>query len=234
VLTEALKSDVRDVVIYFSDGLANGYDDIDRITFQPRLYGVSPATGSAGGTLITVTGSGFGVDDDPESWPLQGREGNGWEEICDEVKIVAFGKLTCLTKAIELRPRSLRLKNKPRCENAQNENACDFEQTFETSPIISSVSMQGTESFIFTGERFPTQGYTAYGMFKKSQAAGIINSGQSATVVFPYGIPVAEVAEKPKLVFVNADDGSELTAHWNDTVQALENSLSVQESTSGL
>ena len=45
---------------------------------------------------------------------------------------------------------------------------------------------------------------------------------------------MAEVAEKPKLIFVNAEDGSELVAHWNDTVQALENSFSVRESTSGL
>ena len=110
VLTGTPRWSVRDIVIYFSDGLASGYGGIGRLSFRPRLYEVSPAIGSAGGTLVTVTGSGFGVDDDPATWPLQGRIGGRWVDLCTEAKIVAPGKLTCLTKAMEMRPRFLRLE----------------------------------------------------------------------------------------------------------------------------
>ena len=133
-----------------------------------------------------------------------------------------------------MRPRSLRLRNKPKCENISDPEACNFEQKLETSPVVTSVEMQGLDTFVFTGDRFPTEGYSVYGRFKKSRAGGILNSGQSATIVFPQGVPVAEEPERPTLVFVNNNDGSELVAHSNDTVEAIENSFTARESTANL
>jgi len=51
-----------DVKIYFADGLPAGYADFSSITVTPTLVSVSPQTGSSGGTLLTVTGTGFGVN----------------------------------------------------------------------------------------------------------------------------------------------------------------------------
>ena len=52
----------EDIQIYFTDGLPTGYADVNSVTVTPSLVSVSPSSGSFGGTLITVTGTGFGVD----------------------------------------------------------------------------------------------------------------------------------------------------------------------------
>jgi hypothetical protein len=62
-----------DVVVYFADGLPSGLEELPRLSFEPRIFSVSPATGSAGGTLLTVTGSGFGVNDNADGISLQAR-----------------------------------------------------------------------------------------------------------------------------------------------------------------
>ena len=48
--------------VYFPDGLPTGYDSFNSATIAPTLVSISPSSGSAGGSLITVTGTGFGVD----------------------------------------------------------------------------------------------------------------------------------------------------------------------------
>lgn len=48
------------VTIYFPDGLPAGYDTITSFSVTPKLVSIFPAVGSGGGTLLTVTGTGFG------------------------------------------------------------------------------------------------------------------------------------------------------------------------------
>ena len=97
-LIDILDQDSADVQIYFDDGLPTGYTDFTSISVEPTLVSISPSSGSSGGTLLTVSGTGFGTA--TESLNLvQSSTGT---EICDEVKISGYGSFTCLTKAMEI------------------------------------------------------------------------------------------------------------------------------------
>jgi hypothetical protein len=61
-VTEALDSSSKNVRVYFADGLATGSEAYTSADITPTLVSVSPSTGSSGGTLLTVTGTGFGVN----------------------------------------------------------------------------------------------------------------------------------------------------------------------------
>jgi len=57
---------INDVVtsnikVYTSQGLPAGSDIIHTLEFTPSLLSISPLTGSAGGSIITVDGTGFGT-----------------------------------------------------------------------------------------------------------------------------------------------------------------------------
>jgi len=49
-----------DVQVYTSEGLPTGADIAHQLDFEPAVFSISPAVGSAGGSLIHVVGSGFG------------------------------------------------------------------------------------------------------------------------------------------------------------------------------
>ena len=84
--------------VYFSDGLPTGYDSFESATIAPTLVSISPSSGSSGGSLITVTGTGFGVD--TQDVNLQHTATNS--EICSEVTVTGYGSFTCLTKVMEI------------------------------------------------------------------------------------------------------------------------------------
>jgi hypothetical protein len=72
----------------------------------PTLVSVSPSSGSSGGTLLTVTGTGFGVNTSGVNL-VQVSTG---EEICQSVTVSAYGTFTCLTKAMEITSEALEIK----------------------------------------------------------------------------------------------------------------------------
>ena len=88
------------VRVYFADGLPAGYDSFDTATIVPTLVSISPSTGSSGGTLITVTGTGFGMDSCCQDINLEHTASAS--DICNEVTITGYGTFTCLTKALEI------------------------------------------------------------------------------------------------------------------------------------
>ena len=61
-ITDMTSSSSDNVRVYFADGLPNGYDSFTSLTVTPSFTGISPNSGSAGGNLLTVSGNGFGVD----------------------------------------------------------------------------------------------------------------------------------------------------------------------------
>ena len=85
-----------DIQIYFADGLPAGYTTITSLTVTPTLVSISPSSGSSGGTLLTVTGTGFGTNTAGLNLLHAGNE------MCDEVNITGYGAFTCLTKAMEI------------------------------------------------------------------------------------------------------------------------------------
>jgi len=84
-----------DANVYFADGLATGYASINALTLTPAFVSLSPNSGgSEGGTLVTVTGTGFGTDTkDVQLF-------HNSLDLCKTVTITGYGSFTCLTKAV--------------------------------------------------------------------------------------------------------------------------------------
>ena len=51
----------NNIRVRMADGLPSQYINFTTATMEPKLLSISPSTGSSGGTLIPVTGSGFGA-----------------------------------------------------------------------------------------------------------------------------------------------------------------------------
>ena len=117
----------NNVQTYFSDGLPSGYSDFTTVTVEPTLVSISPSTGSSGGTLITVTGTGFGTSTEGVNLT---HETSGID-ICEEVNMVSYGSFTCLTSAIEITAGDvITLKTASgsySCGNTQTPENCNFE-----------------------------------------------------------------------------------------------------------
>ena len=81
-----------------ADGLPSQYINFTTATMEPKLLSISPSTGSSGGTLITVTGSGFGATNTTDV-QLVNQSGN---QLCDTVTMTGYGTFTCLTKQTDI------------------------------------------------------------------------------------------------------------------------------------
>ena len=73
-VNDALDSASTNAVVYFVDGLPTNYESKTFVEMEPKLISISPSTGSAGGTLLTVTGAGFGVDTNGVNLAIQGGD----------------------------------------------------------------------------------------------------------------------------------------------------------------
>jgi len=60
---------------------------------EPTLNSISPLVGSAGGSLITVTGTGFG----PGTKGLNLFNSLTNKVVCQKVTVISYGVFTCLT-----------------------------------------------------------------------------------------------------------------------------------------
>ena len=97
-VTDALDSVTTNARFYFADGLPTNFDSKSFIEMEPSLVSISPSTGSSGGTLITVTGAGFGVNTIGLNLAIYGDS----DTICEEVTITGYGSFTCLTKEMQI------------------------------------------------------------------------------------------------------------------------------------
>ena len=94
-----LKSEsANKVEIRFPDGFPTGFDTVATIATTANLVSISPATGSAGGTLLTVTGTGFGVDTTGVTLVKTADDA----DVCETVTMTGYGTFTCMTKAEEI------------------------------------------------------------------------------------------------------------------------------------
>lgn len=93
-VTQAASTAVR---VYFIDGYPTGWNANTSLTLTPGFVSVSPKTGgSEGGTLITVTGTGFGT----KTTGLGLKNINTSADLCSKVTVTGYGTFTCLTKAL--------------------------------------------------------------------------------------------------------------------------------------
>ena len=60
-VTSVKSTSSNDIKFYTAEGTPEG--SLDSVSWDAGLLSVSPSVGSSGGTLLTVTGVGFGIDD---------------------------------------------------------------------------------------------------------------------------------------------------------------------------
>lgn len=94
----ALDENSNNVQIYLADGYPTGYGAVKSLSVVPTLVSISPATGSSGGTLLTVTATGVGTN----STGINLVIASSGVEVCAEVNMTAYGTFTCLTNAMEI------------------------------------------------------------------------------------------------------------------------------------
>ena len=196
------------VQVYFPDGLPTGYTEVASLTVAPTLVSVSPATGSSGGTLLTITGTGFGTATEGVNL-LQGAGGT---EICDEVNITGYGTFTCLTKAMEIQSTDeIFLKTATgeyACGNTLAAEECSYEQLDASSPSVSAATISSSSTITVTGADFPTSGLHAVVLFQGMESdSAVIDDATQLTATFEHGIPAAENAAAPSVRFVASSTG---------------------------
>lgn len=188
------------VTIYFDTGLPKGYDTVTKVAVTPNLVSLSPATGSAGGTLVTVTGTGFGkktlgltlIDKDDK-------------DVCAKVTIKAYGSFECLTKPGEiLESNALKIKTadgKYECANT-DKTKCKFKQLTASSPTVTGFTVKSATVLEVAGTSFPTSGYTGSVVFKGVEStSAVIDSATKVTATFAKGVPVSKDPAAPIVKF---------------------------------
>ena len=226
-----------------ADGLPSQYINFTTATMEPVLLGISPSTGSSGGTLITVTGSGFGMTNTTSVTLINGSN----VDICETVTMTGYGTFTCLTKQMEITTNSnIRIyygTTKYSCGLTDNTN-CRYEQQNSSSPSVTSISLATTTTIDIVGTDFPTSGKDVVVIISGvTSTSGVINSATSMTVTFANGVPVSTAGATPSIRFVPTTGGRRrmLTTVSNSDEQliaytdsTLTNALSVTASTDSL
>ena len=231
------------VNIYFPDGLPTGYSSFMSVSVVPTLVSISPSTGSSGGTLITVTGTGFGN----QTEGINMTHGPSGTDICTEVNVTGYGTFTCLTTAMEITSgETLTLKTASgsySCGNALAPELCNFEQLDASSPVLDGASVSSSSTLTITGTGFPTSGYDVIVVYKGVESTeGVIDSDTSVTATFGNGVPISDAADSPSVRFVPTSSRRRLMALVDAEIQLIaiqseitvSNALSVTDSTSGL
>lgn len=90
-ITELNGVETTAVTIYSAAGYPEGAEIEHSITVSPALLAIEPAIGNSGGSKLTVTGSGFGMQTSGLNLYFDGTA------LCDSVEIYEYGKLYCNT-----------------------------------------------------------------------------------------------------------------------------------------
>ena len=191
-VTDMAAEESDNVMVYFDDGLATGYEAFTSATVIPSLVSISPSAGSAGGSFITVTGTGFG----PTSAGVNLKHAPSGSDMCSEVTVTAYGSFTCMTSAMDISSSDqidlITSTGTFSCANTINSGDCGFEQLAASSPTMSSATLTDSSTIEFTGSDFPTADYTVVAIFKGVESSSaVINSDTSITATFDKGVPLA-------------------------------------------
>ena len=198
-LTDLDSEKTNVVKVYFEAGLPKDYAKVKTVTVTPNLVSISPSSGSAGGTLLTVTGTGFGS----KTKGLMLVDAAG-KDLCDKVTIKSYGKFECLTKAQEIKKASMKIKTADgsyACGNTKKATDCEYEQMSASSPTVTGFASTAT-TITVTGSSFPLSGYTASVVFKGVESSSAtIDSATKVTATFTGGVPVSKDPTAPVVKF---------------------------------
>lgn len=192
-ITNVLNTSSPLVQVFTSAGLPQGWNNVKSLTWTPSFLSISPDVGSQGGTLVTVTGTGFGVNTTG-----LGLKESGGANLCTEVNVTGYGTFTCLTAAMAVTSVSMTHNAVSyTCTNNGSLN-CGFVQDVSSSPQVSSATLSGLD-ISFAGTNFPdfsASTHTATAIFKGAEAAVASWTGTTDLIAtFTNGVPVATAAE---------------------------------------
>lgn len=197
------------VEIFMADGLPTGFDTITTVAVTPNLVSISPATGSAGGTLLTVTGTGFGTS--TAGVDLVKADG---ASVCDKVTVTGYGTFTCMTKSEEITSSdTLSLKTSAgtyACANTLNAADCGYEQTTAASPAVTGAAIASSTTITITGTAFDNT-LDAVVVYKGVESdSATIDSATTITATYTNGIPVSSAAGSISVSFIPKAGGRRL------------------------
>ena len=238
-LTDLDSEKTNAVQVYFEAGLPKDYATIKTVAVTPNLVSIAPSSGSAGGTLLTVIGTGFGT----KTKGLMLTDAAG-KDLCQTVTIKAYGRFECLTIASEITKAGMKIKTADGsydCGNTQAPTACEYEQKSASSPTVTGFAATA-DTITVTGTAFPTSDYTASVIFKGVESnSATIDSATKITATFTKGVPVSKDPAAPLVKFTPSSRRMLSASVTSNFIQAagaadvkLTSAPSVSGSTSGL
>lgn len=101
-ITNAPSETLTGMSIYFDDGFPNAHEVLTNDTnsgdlvMSPELVSISPNEGSIAGTRLEVTAPGVTITSAVDIVDASGTS------ICDSISVEEYGKIACITKAMEI------------------------------------------------------------------------------------------------------------------------------------
>lgn len=213
---DATSSD--NVQFYTTNGIANNNGFISSLTDTVSLVSVSPNDGSAGGTMLTVTGTGFGPNTETIAlmhYPAGSAVG---VNICATTEITGYGTFTCMTKQGEvLSADELRIEadgSEGVCVNTLTPDNCKFSQEIANSASITDVQLVDERTLVFTGTNFNTlNGWTPQirSVYGVESSSGTIDSDTQVTIT--YEAPASATPTEISLSFFDSVNNKIVTAY---------------------
>jgi hypothetical protein len=233
-----LDNESNDMKFFLAEGLPKGYSESIEVALKlDRIpYKIAPNSGSKGGTKITVSMTGVGTDSDIEGATVQAELDGEWTDICEDVTLVEYGKLTCTTFDMVITDSKIRVnipngESPESCRNDVDSTLCMYKQELTAeSPEVTKATVVGGNGLAnkieFEGVNFDK---VQVGMVPHGEYRGVKADTQEASditaakiiVTFLKGVPAPitlDDGQKPKLVFKN-DDGAEITAHFSTSFE---------------
>jgi len=218
-ITNVSDRKLTNIEIILEDGYPFGHaDEIvgKTVLIGREIFDVQPRSGSSAGTLLTLTGSGYGSDTDLDGFTIEARIDGNWVTLCDEVTIPENGKIQCFTLALEAADSDIRIYSEQSWNIASEAGeAIKYNQLAATStPIVEEIAVSGSpgNTITFTGTGFNTSTLLSpvtapEGRFRGAVATEVSRTDTQVVVMFANGVPtvIVEDNEVPKLHFVATD-----------------------------
>ena len=136
------------VEVFTSEGYPTGAGSLPYLELTPSLLSISPLVGSAGGSQIIVTGTGFGLG----TQGLNLFDSLTNKLICSKVSVLSYGSFSCLTNPVVIADGSgIQLAYGTKRINSQNVAATSYTQS--ASIVLTNAVLSG-QTISITGSGF--------------------------------------------------------------------------------
>ena len=126
------------VEVFTSEGYPTGAGSLPYLELTPSLLSISPLVGSAGGSQIIVTGTGFGLG----TQGLNLFDSLTNKLICSKVSVLSYGSFSCLTNPVVIADgRGIQLAYGTKRISSQDLAATSYTQS--ASIVLTNATLSG-------------------------------------------------------------------------------------------